>query len=190
MVKIMTQITFRQMVDNYQASMVAEGRFDHDEDHIERDETPRRAYAHDIEKESEGHAADGLQHPPEMTHEDINHSLDLIEKDVNRGRAPVMSDFNDVIKEKHNLTDHHKTRLMDLMKRSNRIVSSRFADSEPHDYATDIQERALKGEHYDKSKSELPHLSDLASDHADTLNDRHAEQSDPYAYRGLSRHDF
>lgn len=108
-------------------------------------------------------ASEGLHATPENSStEDNDHSIALLDKHFGDGPLKHMrtsiTDFNDVIKERDNLNPAQKFKLLHQMTMHNKKLG---ADSEPSDFATDIQEKHLMGHDYDEKNAVLPHFDTI-----------------------------
>lgn len=161
-------ITVKNLLESY-------GRFDSDFD--------KHADDVDYRQDSEKKATFGLELTrPTDTYspEDTNEYIDGDTKDLSEyrmhnsttGRAGThvitgkpynksIDEFNSLIAQPH-LTEHQKMRIMGNLIKHNSLVD-KAGGGEPHDYATDIQERALfKG--YDPKHGILPKFNDMHDD--------------------------
>lgn len=128
---------------------------------------------HDInyQKESERKAREGLDDTTRFSKEDTEEYIsgdadDLSRYDTKTGKhiekghiynKPI-EEFNSLIVQPH-LSEHQKARILTNLVRHNALIDAR-GGGEPHEYATDIQERALFNE-YKSDKGILPKFEDL-----------------------------
>lgn len=126
----------------------------------------------EYQRESENHAREGLdteEFKPEETQEYIDGDKEeLSQYDTATGKHLVtgklydkpMYEFNSIIGQKH-LKDHQKLAIMSNLLRHNALIDAK-GGGEPHEYATDIQEKELYSD-YSPKHGLLPKFDDLHS---------------------------
>lgn len=148
-------VTFKELVESYNRFWRPESNSD-----------DKFYYRQDSEKK----ARDGLDATP-YSKEDVEEYItgdteELSKYNTSNGRHLVtgkpydreLHEFNSIIAQPY-LTDHQKVRVLHNLIRHNALLDAR-GGGEPHEYATDIQERELFND-YNPNHGILPNFDDM-----------------------------
>lgn len=132
----------------------------------DRDYFGEPSYYQESEKKAREGLDDNSKHSKEDVEEYLTHDEDALNdydtktgknKETGEPYRKSIEEFNSLIP--HLTDDHQKARMLTNLAKHNALVDA-VGNGEPHDYATDIQERALFND-YKSDKGILPKFDDL-----------------------------